>query len=238
MGMPTVEGVGTPNSGIGNVTYALPAHAANDIILLPIECAESVGVTAPAGWAHVTNSPRAQGSNVTAVNVLWRRAASGAETAPTVTDPGNHQVGFTLVVRGVRTSGDPWDFAPVGNGAAGATSFSATGGTTTGVDRLVVVAVAGNADIATDQFTSVANATLASFLEREQVFVIDGNGGGIGVWTGQKATAGATGTTTGSMPSQTYSALTLALVGASAADVQPPRNIRAYNPAVVRASTI
>jgi hypothetical protein len=216
MGIPTIEGVGAVSSSIAPVTYTLPAHAADDILLLFVECAETVGVTAPSGWAHVTGSPRAQGSNVTSVNIMWQRAAASGTTNPTVADPGDHQVGFAVVLRGVVATGDPWNFTPVGTGAGGATTFSATGGTTTAVDTRAFVVVANNTDSATDQFSSVTNGTLTGFAEVDQAFTASGNGGGVGVWSGTRTTTGSTGTTNGNIAaSSSYSALVFALVGAS-----------------------
>jgi hypothetical protein len=224
MAIPTVAAVGAANHGTGAVTYTLPSHQADDILLLVVECSDSAGVTAPTadgGWAHVTTSPRAQGSNVTCANVMWKRATSGAMTNPQVPTGPNHQVGAALAVRGAITSGDPWDFTPVGDGGAAQTTVSAAGGTTTVANTLVVVALANNTDTLSNQFTSVVNASLSSFGEQVQSFTTDGNGGGIGVYTGGKAAAGATGTTTGSQPSASFAALTLAIKEAAVVTTPP-----------------
>lgn len=212
MAIPTVAGVGATNSGTGATTFTLPAHVVDDILILFCESGETGGLTAPSGWAHITNSPRAQGTNVTCNSVFWRRAISGSETNPQVPAPANHLDGFAIAFRGVVNNGDPFDFAPVGNGGAAQTSVSATGGTTNGTDRLVVVAVVGNLDVATDQFSAPSNASLANLTTQQEFWTTDGNGGGVAVFTGEKATAGATGTTTATMASMTYSALTFALV--------------------------
>lgn len=213
MAAPTLQAVGTPNNSTANVTFALPAHQAGDILMLVIECAESAGVSAPAGgWAHVTNSPRPQGSNVTCLNVLWKRASASTTPNPTVTDPGNHMVGFAYVVRGCITYGDPFDFAPVDSGANNS-SLSAAGGTTNGPDRLVAVNVGVTTDTTSDQLSSVTNSNLSGFGEAEQSFTTSGNGGGVALYTGSLASAGATGTTTGTKAgSDQWASLTLAFV--------------------------
>ena len=213
MAVPTVQAVGTPNNGTGNVTYAIPTHQADDILLLVVECAETGGVTAPSGgWAHITNSPRSAGSNVTSVNVMWLRATSGSTTNPTVTDPGNHQVGFVAVIRGAISSGNPWDFTPVASSATGTTTFSATNGTTTVADTLICAVISNNQDTATDQFSSVSMSGVTSFTEREQVFTADGNGGGIALYTGERSATGSPGSCDGTIgTSSAWAGLVFAL---------------------------
>jgi hypothetical protein len=212
--IPTIVGIGATNHGITSaVTYTLPSHQAGDILILACEDQSTAGLTAPSGgWAHITNSPRAQGSNVIAVNVFWKRATSAAETDPQVPAASNHQAGFAMSIRGCITSGNPWDFAPVGSGAAAATTASMTGGTTSGADRLVFAVLAGNTDIATDQFSAGSNGNLANFAKQGNSWTTDGGGGGVDIYTGELAAAGATGTTTATMASLTYSALVFALV--------------------------
>lgn len=245
MTIPVVQAVGTPNHGVGAVTYAIPAHQADDLLFLFVECSDSVGVTAPSGWAHITNSPRAQGANVTCNNTMWRRATDGSTTDPSVAGTVNHQVGFVVVVRGGVTTGNPWDFSPVGDGTAGATSQSADGGTTTVADCLVMVGVADNQDTVTNQFSNVANASLSSVTLQQQSFTTDSNGGGIVVITGGKAVAGATGDTTMQTAlSCSWSALTFAVKPAPSgtpATVNPPAGAAvaaSTSPAVSGASTV
>jgi hypothetical protein len=223
MALPEVPVAGPKANGIAAVTYTLPAHQAGDILLLCVECAESVGVTAPAGWAHTPGSPRAQGSNVTAVNVLWKRATSSAEPNPTVADPGNHQVGFAVRVRGVRTAGDPWAVAPMGDGEASGADFAlVTTQSTTEPNTRVMVLIAGSADTDTDNFTSVTAPNLGSFALVQQAWTLDGNGGGIGCYSGTRATAGTIGTISGSTPvAAAVSAVTIGLVGATAPPPAP-----------------
>lgn len=212
MAFPTVVAVGAPNSGAAAVTYTLPTHQADDILLLFVECAESAGATAPSGgWAHVTNSPNPRGSNVTCVNLLWLRATGSGTTNPQVADPGNHQVGFVMVVRGCETTGNPWDGTPTQDSAAGSTQIIATGVDTTVDETLVVYAVAGNTDTTTDQWSSIANADLANVTVHEQEWTTSGNGGGIMAVTGEKATAGPPGTMTASMATMTWASISLAL---------------------------
>lgn len=211
MTLPSVRAVGTPAAGTGNITPGNPTHQADDILLLFVENAEGSGVAAPTGWAHVPGSPQTQGTNVTASNIMWKRATSSAETNPTVSDPGNHQIGVVVSFKGVVKTGNPWDFTPVGNSGNGATA-SATGSTTTVAECLVVVGLAGGVDTLVDQFSGQANGSLGSLTARVQDWTDLGNGGGIGVYTGTRTVAGATGTTTVDLAtSGAWAALTLAL---------------------------
>lgn len=220
MAIPTVHAVGAANHGTGAVTYTLPTHATDDILVLYVECSDSAGVTAPTGWAHATSSPQAQGSNVTCANVMWKRATSSSETNPQVPTGPNHQIGVAVSYSGCVLSGNPWDLVASAGGGAGQTSISAAAGSTTVVDCLVTYLVVNNTDTTTNQFSSMANSTLSGFTEQAQSFTTDGNGGGVGVYTGGKATAGSTGTLTGSQPSGSYAWHALALkpdTGTSAA---------------------
>ena len=213
MAAPTVVAVGSPNSGVNNVTVTLPPHQAGDILLVVAECSESAGISAPSGgWAHITNSPRPQGSNVTCCNVFWLRATGSGTTNPSLPDPGNHIVAFAAVIRGAVSSGNPWDFAPVGDGAAGASSFSADNGTTTVADTLICAVVAGNTDTATDQFSSVSMSGVSGFTEQDQAFTASGNGGGISLYTATRTTAGSPGSCDGTIAgTATWSSLVFAI---------------------------
>lgn len=223
MTAPTVPGAGADNHGTtGAVTYTLPAHQADDILLLVCETNVTGGLTAPSGWAHVTNSPKAQGSNVTSLSVFWLRAASSSETDPQVPAAADHQVGFAFNARGVINSGNPWDFTPVASGNASGSAMSATGGTTTVADTLVIVCSGNATDTASDNYTSVANGTLAGFSVLNQSFTTDGNGGGVMVATGTLAAAGATGTTTATITTAGATAnIVLALVPAPPTTAYP-----------------
>lgn len=201
MAFPTVVGVGADNAGTtGAVTYVLPVHQANDILVCVVETNVTGGLTtATSGWVHVTNSPKAQGTNVTSVSVFWKRATSSSETNPVIDATSDHQAGFTIGFRGCVTSGNPWDFTPVASGTSGSLTMSATGGTTTVADCLVCIFSANNTDTAVDAYSLIINASLTNLAIQNQSFTASGNGGGCMVGTGEKATAGATGTTTATM---------------------------------------
>jgi hypothetical protein len=219
--MPTVVGVGVANAATTTgVTYAWPVGytaTADDIGMLFISSQQTAGITmSSSGWANVTNSPRSQAANSNTINVYWIRL-TGGEAAPVTNGASDFQTGFTIVFRGVRTAGNPWDYTPVAAGKTSSTTWAMVGGTTTVADCLWVGAISGNTDTATDGFAFTTSGNLTNVTEQEENWSALGNGGGIAVYTGEKASAGAVGTIDGSAsPTSNQSHINLALVGAAA----------------------
>lgn len=227
MALPTVVAVGTVANGTGDVVPGLPTGwAADDIHIMVVEqSAVNTFGTAPSGWALVTGTQQKAGSAADDGNiqVYWRRAVGG-DTAPTVTDTINHTSARILGVRGCIASGNPWDVITAGTAAAG-TLVSITGGTTTVNDCLIVAVVGTGPDIAsTTEVGNWANASLANVTERMDNYNTDGNGGGFGMATGEKATAGAYNATTATLvTSSTQAFCTIALKPPSG--TQTPKSV-------------
>lgn len=204
MALPTFQAAGTEASGTTSCTPAWPTHQADDIGLLFVETSGTAAPAAPSGWTQVTDSPQyadgGAGATRTRLSVFWRRAAGSSESTPTVTTDVNHVIAQILTFRGCITSGDPWDVTAGDNtGATTSTSVSIPGDTTTVADCLIVAACCSVFDTATDQFSSWANGDLANVTEQADAFTATGNGGGFGVATGEKASAGAYGATTATL---------------------------------------
>jgi hypothetical protein len=202
---PTFVAAGTVASGTGAITPALPAGLqANDILLLFVETAnQTISITNQNGgtWTQVTGSPQgtgtAGGTAATSLTVFWSRY-NGTQGAPTTSDSGDHQLGRMIAIRGATTSGNPWDVTAGGVEATADTSGSIAGATTTVANALVVVAIATSLPDAssTAKFSGWTNADLSSLTERTDNTVTAGNGGGLAIATGGKASAGAYGATT------------------------------------------
>jgi len=202
---PTFVAAGAVSSGTGAITPALPSgRATNDILLLFLETAnQAISISNQNGgtWTAVTNSPQgtgtAGGSSATRLTVFWSRY-NGTQGAPTTSDSGNHQIGRMIAVRGAITSGNPWDVTAGGVETTSDTSGSIPGATTTVANTLVVAAIATNLPDATGtaNFSAWANSNLTNVTERIDNTRNSGNGGGLGIVTGVKATAGAYGNTT------------------------------------------
>lgn len=193
--------IGTASSGTGNVTPGMPAGwAVDDNLWLICETANET-VTAPTGWTSVTNSPQgtgtAGGTGATAMSVFWRRAETG-DTAPTITDPGDHCIAQIVATRGGVTSGAPYDVT------AGAVESSDIDpgempAVTTTVDGEIVLLCAAyhqNLNLVPPlRFASFTNAGLTGLTVLSDATYNVGNGGGLGIAIGTKTTAGSTGTT-------------------------------------------
>jgi len=205
---PAFQAAGTAVANAAAIpAVAWPTHQANDIGLLVIETANqavTLGTNA-ADWTAVTNSPQgtpgtAPAGTATRLTVFWSRATSASMGSVGVNDSGNHQYAQIITFRGVFASGNPWDGTPAGNVAAtAATAVSIPGGTTTVANTLVVAIVANGADTLAAQTSGWTNASLSGLAERVDSNTDVGNGGGFGVATGVKATAGAYGATTATL---------------------------------------
>jgi hypothetical protein len=216
---PAFQAAGAQVSGTGSVTPAWPAHAVGDIALLSCESAggQPVTLTTPNGFAAVPNSPQFSGAATagTRISVFWARATSTTMPSPVVADPGDHVYCRILTYRGAIATGNPWDVT--GGGVALMDTVSVTGVTTTVANTRVVQAVSRDNDSAAAAFSAQANPTLAGLTERSDTGATSGNGGGIGVWDGVKATAGATGNTSANVTPSFNAFLTVALRPAGAA---------------------
>lgn len=209
--IPTIVALGAANAGTtAAVAYGLPAgYAPDDILLLPVESGQTAGLTAPTGWAHVLNSPRAQGSNVTSLSVFWKRAVE-SEATPSVPGASNHQTGRIIAIRGCVNSGNPWDVGSV-NSATASTAFSLPLTTTT-LSKTLAVIFAGSANAAaTDQFGAFTDASLANIIKQGIAGTVNGNGGSVDIITGEKAVAGLSGTVAATHVSGAWTGIALAL---------------------------
>jgi hypothetical protein len=236
----TVVGTGAIASGVNSITPAFPAGLViNDVL---IGLGETVGgVTFPTaasnGFVHVTGSPIAQSTN-TSLHVIWRRWTTGV-TAHAWGDSGDQNVGRYVALRGVKSTGNPWNATPVvATNATAVATATWSSVTTTVADCLVLLALSTGRDLATTaNLGAVTNAALTSLTEQMDNWVADGGGGGIGLVTGFKTAAGAVGTSTATMGStDTKSLMTLALEPEPAAVPTVVRRTLVRSQAVHRAS--
>lgn len=192
-----------------------PAHAVDDIALLFVESTggQPVTLSVANGFAPVANSPQATGTttNGTRLTVFWARATSTAMPGPALSGTTDHVYARILTYRGAINTGDPWDVTGGGVKAAASTSVTVTSVTTTVANTLVVQAAARSNDSSAAAFGGKVNANLTGIAERSDAGTTTGNGGGIGVWDGAKATAGATGNTVVAVTSSINAFLTIAL---------------------------
>lgn len=208
---PTYQAVGTPAGGTGNVTPTWPTHERYDVGLLFVETVNGEVPSAPTDWNAVAAVDTGAVTNGTRITAFWRRAESAAETNPEVTDPGDHAYAVIVTFRGCKRTGNPWDAIDGVNKTTASTSVTFDAVTTTGANRLIVLAASRGNDSASAAFSAWTNANLESVDERHDAGTSSGNGGGIGVATGAKAAAGSTGTTTATVTSSVNGLLTISL---------------------------
>jgi hypothetical protein len=207
--IPVLSGAAVSGAGVAINPLWPAGHRAGDIGILLVQACNQP-ITTPDGWTLIANT--AQGSGVAAavgsvnVSAYWRRATGATETGPFVGNTGDHQIAQILVFRNTIAGVSPIDVS-AGAVAASATAVSMPAVVTTGIERLIVAVVAHAIDAATAQLSAQANANLLGLAEMSDVSTVSGNGGGFAVTTGQKATAGSTGATAGTLASASVQAL-------------------------------
>lgn len=188
---------GTQFANAAAVSAPLPAGAtAGDFNLLVVETSNEP-LPALTGWSGVgAGSINVAVTSVTSLTARYRIMVGG-DTAPTVPDSGDHQVGRIFGLSGVDTA-SPFDGTPVFSTDSGAsTTVNFPTLTTTVADCMIVHVVVSGFDNATSQVTGAGtNAALTGLANRGNGWVTTGLGGGYAVITGVKAAAGAIGTTT------------------------------------------
>lgn len=228
MPLPTYQAAGAfAESAAGAISPAWPTHQANDIGLLIVEYnqGEHVHVADHQGFREVPQSPRKGGTswdvNTCCVSVFWKRATGAAEPAPTVnlmTPEGapDHVRGRVVTFRGCGTTGVPWNLIKGDDTyKSQATNFVLPGGTTTENDCLVVLIVGGPKDQATPFASGWTNGDLANLTERFDDNSTIGGGSGLALATGEKAVAGAFGSTSVTVPIEYYAGMMIALSSVS-----------------------
>jgi hypothetical protein len=189
-------GIPTAVNSSTNASPAIPAHQANDIILI---CHFSNGQNAYAapsgGWASVTNSPQhdSGGGANARVSVFWLRATSSATPTPTVNDVASNggSLAVCAVIRGCKATGNPF-ITSAGAVAASGTALSMPTVDTTGTNNCLILALAAVTYNATSvaQARGATNASLTKVAEEFDVFSTTSSAGGV-VLSGVKATGGA-----------------------------------------------
>ena len=234
----TFQAAGTALAGtnvIGGLAVTWPAHVQGDVALLFVESRgeEAVTLLQANGFAAVANTPQSTGTLLvgTRLTVFWARATSAAMLPPIITTPTDHVYARIITYRGVLDNGNPIDATAGGVKAVASTSVTVTGVTTTVANTLIVQAVARHNDNAAAAFSAQANVNLTGIAEQLDAGTANGDGGGLGVWSGTKATAGATGNTTATVTSSINAFVTIAL------KPQPGPRFQAAGAAVGNAST-
>lgn len=215
MALPTIVGVGTPAGGTGSVAPGLPSGwAADDCHVLITNTKRAETQVSVSGFTFFA-AAIPTGDNK--VSVFLRNAQSG-DAAPTVPDSGDHTyaviIGFRNPNGGTCTVDAAFASAVV-NAASGSVSWPDL--TTPGADRMILHALADGRDATGARFSGQTNANLANLAEQFDNGITSNGGGGLVIVTGEKATAGAIGNTTGTLTSATQALLTISIEAPSSA---------------------
>jgi hypothetical protein len=204
--VPTFVAEGTNNTGTAGVIGGMPAGATtNDILVYHIESyGNEAEPTLTTGWTRVASTGVPLGSlDDPRITVWWAPYSAGIDR--NVADTGDHTNVRILAYRGCDTT-NPIDVALTGTNPSNVLSHTIAGPTTTVAECLVCLAVAIGDDSNTG-VTSVANASLTSITSRDTyIAVASGNDGARFGYSGEKATAGATGSWTFSVATAERSA--------------------------------
>ena len=199
---PEIRSIGAIESNAASITHTIGGTSGiseeGDLILIFLESANQA-FTAPVGggYTQVTASPQGTGTaaqaNATRLTIFYK-IADGTETTYVTGDSGDHNVVCSFVIRGADRVTPIND--SVGNTAAAATALTCPAVVTTVPECLIIIAIASDRDAnSTTNVATPVNANLTSLTERIDQTFNTGQGGGLGIYTGLKATAGSTGTT-------------------------------------------
>lgn len=199
---PVIRGIGAIQSNAASITHTIGGTSGisepGDLILIFLESANQA-FTAPVGggYTQLASSPRGTGTagaaNATRLTIFYK-IADGNETTYVTGDSGDHNIICSFVIRNVDRQ-EPINVT-AGNTAAASTTVTCPAVTTTRPECLIILAMSSDRDAnSTTNWSAPVNANLANFVERIDQTFNTNNGGGLGIYTAQKGTAGSTGTT-------------------------------------------
>jgi hypothetical protein len=145
-------------------------------------------------------------------------------TNPTLASGSNHIITRIFTFRGCIATGDPWDDIQAASKDPASTTTTFPSVTTTVADCLIALIASHDLDSQAGNsiWSGFTNANLSDLTLRLDVSTDLGNGGGICLTTGGKASAGVTGTTTATCVSSVNGALTIALKPPVTGDTTAP----------------
>lgn len=206
MALPTYTGNFSAASGAGSYSHAWPTHSAGQLGILICEQsgADTTLDLSAQGWAHVSGSPVVDVADATGSkhSMLWKVAASGAESDVAMPDGGDHMASRMLVFDGVDSS-TPIHVAATDTKTTASTSYAYPSLTTSVADCLILFSASRpNDSSSTTTFGTPSGGTLDSIGDlpagTEQATTLS-DGGGLNFSLGTKVTPGATGTPGGTI---------------------------------------
>ena len=216
--MPALVSLGAYAPSITGPVVPVPEWYADGDVLVLLVTSANQSIATPSGWTQVANSPQSTGTAGAAGGVrlaVFYKVVSGVQSNLTLADSGDYTIGQMATFRYANPT-TPIDVTAgsVKSSATG-TTFTLPAVTTTAVNDLVLLCVGQDRDLdSTANLSAWTNANLSDILEHIDRTISNNTGGGLGLATGGKATAGSTGTTTVTSAAATTAAfLTVALNG-------------------------
>lgn len=200
MSAPTYVGHGTiisQTGNAGNISVPVPSgYQQNDLLILTVETYDE-NVSTPSGWTLGTYVSYASQTRIT---LFYKWSASSESSVVVTNNMTDHVIGAMFAFRGVDTT-SPFNASQSSTANVSQyTNFTVQMPTSTINDCLFAVFSSGSYDVASDQsafFTSISSTgNLTNFTSSWGAWRDKGNGGGLGISTGNLATAGSGGTLT------------------------------------------
>lgn len=212
--LPVYQAQTTITGSIFGATVPWPTHLADDVAFLIVETKgdEAATLSDAQGFVEVTDSPQFTGTD-TRLTVFWCRATSSSMPSPTIADAGDHIIHQMVTFRGCVNSGNPWDTTGGDVKTPADTTMTYPSVTTSVALCLIVLVGARDLDTGATWSGLPVNVNLANITERSDSGSASGSGGGLTVATGEKTTAGATGTSVATVTSSINAMMVIALMG-------------------------
>lgn len=208
IGFPTFVAMGTPAGGTGAVTPAIPAtYAVGDLLILSVNCKRAETLNTPSGWTLVASAVPTADNKLT----VFSRIATSGQAAPALNDPGDHTYAVIHAWRDIGGGTLTVNQSNTSVLSTASTSVSWPSVTTTYLNQTIVNLMADGADSAAARFSSPVNANLTNIVERFDLGITSNSGGGLIIVSGDLATPGSSGSTTGTLTSATQAHVTLAI---------------------------
>lgn len=203
MAAPTVSATLAAQGSVTTLTPTLATHVSGNLLFLVcFSAAQAVSLTTANGWVALTAAngvtANASGADSAACYVFYKVAASASETAPLIADPGNHLGVISLTVTGADTDPSRFVVSADVESAAGATAVTMPSVTTVTADNLIMLICNTGHDQTGGSLAALTNVTISPAIA-ECSGVTDGGGSVGNIFAGTMASAGATGTSTGTL---------------------------------------
>jgi len=206
MSAPTFVGAGAVVAGTGAVTVAWPAgHRALDLGLLIVESSALDANATPQDWSVAQDWRAVAGSPLVDVataagsrlQLLWKRAVTGLESAVTLADPGDHSIACLVVLRGGSPVGEPFSAVATAIKSSASTLATLPPLTVATTNSLVLLLCSRpNDSNNTSVFSNPVNGSLTQLSKRLEAGSNSGDGGGFALFTGLQETPGVVPATT------------------------------------------